>query len=69
MSAENATAYRVEGMSCSHCEAAIRDELERVGGVEAVEIDLGSKQVVVRGHFDDSAVRAAIDDAGYAVVA
>ena len=69
MSAENVTDYRVEGMSCSHCEAAIRDELERVDGVEAVEVDLGSKQVVVRGHFDDSAVRAAIDDAGYAVVA
>ena len=69
MAHDRTTAYRVDGMSCSHCEAAIRDEVEDVGGVEAVEVDLGSKQVVVHGDFDDAAVRAAIDDAGYEVAA
>ena len=61
--------YRVDGMSCGHCEAAIREEVEEVSGVEAVEGDFGSKQVVVRGDFDDAAVRAAIDEAGYEVAA
>ena len=65
MSADNPRTYLVEGMSCGHCEAAVRDELEKVGGVEAVEVDLGSKQVVVRGTFQDAAVRAAIGEAGY----
>ena len=69
MSAENASIYRVEGMSCGHCEAAVRDELVKVAGVHAVEVDLGSKQVVVRGDFEDAAVRAAIDEAGYEVMA
>lgn len=65
MSEEKTTLYRVEGMSCGHCEAAVRGEVENVSGVEAVEVDLGSKQVVVRGDFEDAAVRAAIEDAGY----
>jgi copper chaperone len=65
MSAENARTYVVQGMSCGHCEAAVRDELEKVGGVETVEVDLGSKQVVVRGSFEDAAVRNAIGEAGY----
>ena len=65
MSADNARTYLVEGMSCGHCEAAVRHELEKVGGVAAVEVDLGSKQVVVRGNFEDAAVRAAIGEAGY----
>ncbi len=61
--------YRVEGMSCGHCEAAVREELEKVSGVEAVAVDLASKQVVVRGDFDDGAVRAAIEEAGYEAAA
>ena len=61
--------YRVEGMSCGHCEAAVREALEKVSGVEAVAVDLASKRVVVRGDFDDGAVRAAIEEAGYQAAA
>ena len=36
------------------------------GPVEGVEVDLASKQVVVRGEaLDDAALRAAIERAGY----
>ena len=62
---EASTIYRVEGMSCGHCEAAVRDEVGKVSGVEGVEVDLQTKQVVVRGRFQDGAVRSAIDEAGY----
>ena len=65
MSTETTNTYIVEGMSCGHCEAAVRDEVETVAGVAAVEIDLAAKQVVVRGRFADAEVRAAIDEAGY----
>ena len=58
--------YTVEGMSCAHCEIAVTEEVEQVGGVAAVEVDLESKQVVVRGEgVSDGAVRAAIREAGY----
>ena len=65
MSTETTNTYVVEGMSCGHCEAAVRDEIETVEGVEAVDVDLDAKQVVVRGRFADAEVRAAIDEAGY----
>jgi copper chaperone CopZ len=58
--------YTVPGMSCEHCKAAVHDELAAVAGVSAVEVDLESKLVVVRGDdLDDTALRAAIDEAGY----
>ena len=57
--------YIVEGMSCGHCEAAVRDEVGTLDGVDAVEVDLAAKQVVVRGRFADAEVRAALDEAGY----
>lgn len=58
--------YTVTGMSCSHCEASVREEVGRVKGVASVDADAGTKRVVVRGDgLDDTAIRAAIDEAGY----
>ena len=60
--------YTVPGMSCSHCEAAVKEEVSALAGVEAVEVDLDSKRVEVRGDtLDDAAIRAAIEEAGYEV--
>lgn len=62
--------YRVEGMSCSHCENAVTEEVGQVPGVRSVDVDLERKLVQVRGGgLDDAAVRAAIDEAGYEAVA
>ncbi|HET8529315.1 MAG TPA: heavy metal-associated domain-containing protein [Gaiellaceae bacterium] len=58
--------FVVPGMSCAHCERAVSEELAAVDGVEAVSVDLETKQVVVRGSaLDDVALRAAIEHAGY----
>jgi copper chaperone len=58
--------YTVPGMSCSHCEAAVKEEVSALAGVDAVEVDLGTKRVEVRGEaLDDGAIRAAIEEAGY----
>ena len=58
--------YRVPGMSCEHCRAAVTEEVGAVPAVESVEVDLNSKLVRVAGvGLDDSALRAAIDEAGY----
>ena len=62
--------YSVPGMHCAHCEAAVARELNAVDGVEAVDVDLESKRVTVKGQgLDDAALRAAIDEAGYEVAA
>lgn len=58
--------YTVSGMSCGHCKAAVEQEVAQVPGVEFVDADLDTKLVLVRGErLDDSALRAAIDEAGY----
>ena len=60
--------YRVPGMSCEHCRAAVTNELSSVAGVESVAGDLDEKLVTVRGSsLEDGALRAAIDEAGYEV--
>ena len=58
--------YRVPGMTCEHCEAAVSQELSSVSGVESVSVDLDGKLVRVSGEsLDDAALRAAIDEAGF----
>ena len=58
--------YRVAGMTCGHCKAAVNEEVSAVAGVSDVDVDLETKLVVVRGEdLHDAAIRAAIDEAGY----
>lgn len=58
----------VPGMSCAHCEAAVKGEVTQVSGVESVDVDLDTKLVTVVGReLDLAAVTAAIDEAGYEV--
>ena len=62
--------YRVDGMSCDHCKVAVTDEVSKVAGVSAVDVDLDTKLVRVQGAgVDGAAVVAAIDEAGYDAVA
>jgi copper chaperone CopZ len=61
--------YSVEGMSCGHCVTAITGEVTKVPGVAGVDVSLDANTVTVTGDPDDAAVRAAIDEAGYTVVA
>lgn len=61
------TTYAVPAISCDHCVAAITDAVTPLGGVTAVGVDVETKTVTVEGSFDDAAVRAAIDEAGYDV--
>jgi copper chaperone len=58
--------YTVPAMSCGHCKQAVSAELAAVASVDTVDVDLDTKLVTVRGHdLDDSALRAAIEEAGY----
>lgn len=58
----------VPGMTCGHCEAAVKGEVGKLAGVTAVDVDLTTKLVTVTGSgLDRAAVVEAIDDAGYDV--
>jgi copper chaperone CopZ len=59
-------AYRVPGMSCAHCAAAVSAELGSETGVASILVDLETKLVTIAGEgLDDAALRAAIGEAGY----
>jgi copper chaperone len=61
--------YSVSGMTCEHCARSVTEEVSEVPGVEAVEVDLAGGRLLVRGDgVDDDAVRAAVGEAGYALV-
>ena len=62
------TTYQVTGMTCGHCVQAVTTEVSAIDGVTDVQVDLESGRVDVTGEsVTDEAVRAAVDEAGYAL--
>lgn len=60
------TEFLVTGMSCGHCEAAVRDEVAAVPGVGGVTVSAATGHLTVDGDgVDPVAVIAAVDEAGY----
>lgn len=59
--------YLVTGMSCGHCAQSVTEELTEVPGVENVTVDVETGHVTVRSAeaLDETAVRAAVEEAGY----
>jgi copper ion binding protein len=64
------TTFQVPGMTCGHCKGAVTDELSKINGVTAVDVDLDTKKV----SFESDAVVEwqiiveAIDEAGFEAV-
>ena len=62
--------YTVTGMTCGHCEMSVREEVGEVAGVSSVEVSHETGRLVVSGEgVSDDAVKAAVEEAGYAVTA
>jgi len=62
---------RIEGMSCSHCAAAVTKELQAVDGVTSAEVNLEEKTATVgvsAPALTDAALREAVEEAGFEVV-
>lgn len=64
--------YAVTGMTCDHCVASVKEEIGAIPGVQAVDIALvagGTSSVTITSDrpVDETAVRAAVDEAGYQV--
>lgn len=62
---EMTTIYRIEGMNCPHCQAAVERAISSVRGVEHVEVSLSGKKAAVDGTPDMEAVIAAVRAAGF----
>lgn len=64
------TEYLVTGMTCSHCEMSIREEVSEIDGVADIQVSAETGKLVVTGdeNVDDAQVLAAVTEAGYAAV-
>ncbi|GAA3069858.1 MULTISPECIES: heavy-metal-associated domain-containing protein [Actinomycetes] len=62
--------YTVTGMTCSHCESAVRQEVEALDGVQGVEVSVasGTLRLAAEDPVSDDAVIAAVNEAGYEAV-
>jgi len=61
--------YTVTGMTCQHCVASVTEEVSEIAGVTEVGVDLATGLVTVTSSepIAEDAVRAAVDEAGYAL--
>jgi hypothetical protein len=57
--------YTVEGMHCSHCEAAVCRAVEDIPGVESAKANASGKTLTIKGPAAEEAIRAAVEKAGY----
>jgi len=57
----------VTGMTCGHCVASVTEEVTELAGVTDVVVDLASGSLTVTSAepLDESALRAAVEEAGY----
>lgn len=64
------TEFQVTGMTCGHCEMSVREEVEKVAGVDTLEVSAQTGRLVVTSAaaVDADAVIAAVDEAGYRAV-
>jgi copper chaperone len=68
--ATGTTTYTVSGMTCAHCVLSVREEVGAVAGVEAIDVDLATGRLAVRGDgIEDDAIAEAVAEAGYEVAA
>jgi copper chaperone len=62
--------YTVMGMTCAHCVMSVTEEITEIDGVTDVAVDLPTGAVTVTSDspLDATQVRAAVEEAGYALV-
>lgn len=58
--------FKVEGMTCDHCVARVREAVLKLQGVVDVSVDLRGGTAAVKGAVDPGAVIEAMRKAGYA---
>ncbi|BFG74015.1 heavy-metal-associated domain-containing protein [Paraburkholderia terrae] len=60
--------FKVEGMSCQHCVAAVTRAIQEQDAGAQVRVDLPAGKVAVQSGASVDTLKAAIDEAGYTVV-
>lgn len=61
--------FKVEGMTCGHCERAVQQALQAVDAQAQVSIDRANQKVTVVSQSDAASLMAAMQEEGYTVSA
>ena len=61
--------FKVEGMTCGHCERAVTDAVQQLDPQASVQIDRAANLVEVQSTQPREAIAAAIQEEGYTVEA
>jgi copper chaperone CopZ len=63
----NTNTFTVTGMTCGHCVSSVTEEVQEIPGVENVDVVLetGALTITSTEPIDETAVRAAVEEAGY----
>ena len=57
----------IEGMSCNHCVAHVREALEAIDGVKVMDVSLDNKNALVETEVNNDVLTKAIEEEGYDV--
>ncbi len=62
----NTRTLKIKGMSCGHCVMALKKELEKIGGLTVLSVEIGSAEVSWNGQeIDETMLGAAVNEAGF----
>ena len=59
------TELNITGMTCDHCQRAVKEALESGEGVQSASVDLDMGVARVDGEADLEALMAAVEEEGY----
>lgn len=59
--------FQVQGMTCGHCEMAVKKAIQRLDAQARIEIDRSANRVQVRSEQPREAIAHAIAEEGYTV--
>ena len=66
----NMKIIKIEGMQCNHCKMSVEKALNKIDGIENVEVSLEKKQatIEVNGNVSDEIIKSAIEEDGFKVI-
>jgi copper chaperone len=60
----------ISGMSCGHCVRAVREALERLDGVDVLDVQIGRAEIEYDpNRLDAAVINEAVEEEGYPVEA
>lgn len=59
---------KIEGMGCDHCIISVKEALDKIEGLEILEVKLGEATVEIKEEKLMNEVKENLEDAGYEVI-